>query len=142
MALELYKVREALESLAARTGAPKATPEIIDKMKSLLAEQKKIIEQNDPVAYSRSDYEFHLLIYEACGNTLLKEILEGLRYKALPLAFQLMPYLDKFLKFHREILKAFRAKDGQSAEDAMRRHDQEMVEIIKSNIWNHNKTSL
>lgn len=111
-------------------------------MNSLLGEQKKTIEQNNPVAYSRADYEFHLLIYEACGNTLLKEILEGLRYKALPLAFQLMPCLGKFLKFHREILKAFRAKDGQSAEDAMRRHNQQMVKIIKSSIWNHNKTSL
>jgi DNA-binding GntR family transcriptional regulator len=139
MALELYKVREALENLAARSGAPKATPEIIDKMESLLVEQEKTIEQDDPVAYSRADYEFHLLIYEACGNTLLKEILEGLRYKALPLAFRLMPYLDKFLEFHQELLKAFRAKDGQSAEDVMRRHNQQMVEIIHATEWGQDK---
>ncbi len=139
MALELYKVREALESLAARSGAPRATPEIVAEMESLLVEQENTIKNDDPVAYSRADYRFHQLIYEACGNTLLKEILEGLRYKALPLAFRLMPYLDKFLAFHQELLKAFQTRDGRAAEDVMRRHDQQMVEIIHATEWGHEK---
>ena len=46
-----------------------------------------------------------------------------------------MPYLNEFLGFHREILRAFRSKDPQAAEDAIRRHDRRMIEIIKMTDW-------
>jgi len=135
MALELYMVREVLEALAASLGAGQATPKIIQRMQTCLSRQERSIEKEDPVAYSRSDHEFHLLVYEACGNKLLKEILEGLRYKALPLAFRLMPHLTEFLDFHKEILQAFRSGDDQAAEDAIRRHNRRMVEIIQTTQW-------
>jgi DNA-binding GntR family transcriptional regulator len=135
MALELYIVREALETTAARLGAGLATPPIIARMKKCLDQQAQIVKQRDSVAYSRSDYEFHLLIHEASGNSLLKEILEGLRYKALPLAFHITPRLSEFLGFHREILAAFRNKDGQTAEEAIRRHNRRMIELIETSLW-------
>jgi DNA-binding GntR family transcriptional regulator len=135
MALELYSVREALEATAARMGAGRATPQIITRMEKCLDKQTQIVKQEDSVAYSRSDYEFHLLIYEASGNSLLKEILEGLRYKALPLAFRISQQLGEFLGYHREILEAFRKKDGPGAEKAIRRHNQRMIELIETNVW-------
>lgn len=139
MALELYVVREALESLSARLGAGSATPETVVRMESCLAKQALIVEQVDAVAYSRSDHEFHLLIYESSGNELLKEVLEGLRYKALPLAFRMGPYFEEFLCFHRKILRAFRRNDGQAAEDAMRCHNRRMLEIIQTVSWGNKK---
>jgi DNA-binding GntR family transcriptional regulator len=139
MALELYVVREALESLSARLGAGSATPETVARMESCLAEQALIVEQVDAVAYSRSDHEFHLLIYESSGNKLLKEVLEGLRYKALPLAFRMGPYFEEFLGFHRKILRAFRQNDGQAAEEAMRCHNRRMLEIIQTVSWGNEK---
>ena len=135
MALELYMVREVLEGLAARLGADQATPPTVEKMETCLARQELSIEQEDPVAYSRSDYEFHLLVCEASGIKLLKEVIEGLRYKALPLAFRLMPHLMEFIDFHRGILEAFRLRDGQAAEEAMQRHDRRMMEIIQTIPW-------
>lgn len=130
MALELYEVRETMEGLAARLGAERRTPEIITEMEACLEEQEIIVKNADAVGYSRSDHDFHLLIFKASGNDLLKEILEGLRYKALPLAFRLAPHFDEFLAFHREILNAFREKDGAAAQDAIQRHNHRMQEII------------
>lgn len=130
MALELYEVRETVEGLAARLGAERRTSDIIREMETCLLEQEEIVENADAVGYSRSDHDFHLLMYKACGNELLKEILEGLRYKALPLAFRLAPHFDEFLAFHREILDAFRDKDGVAAQDAIQRHNHRMQEII------------
>jgi DNA-binding GntR family transcriptional regulator len=46
-----------------------------------------------------------------------------------------MPHLMEFLDFHREILGAFRLRDGQAAEEAMRRHDRRMMEIIQTIPW-------
>jgi DNA-binding GntR family transcriptional regulator len=135
MALELYIVREALETTAARLGAGRATSPILSRMESCLKKQSQIVKQGDTVAYSRSDYEFHLLIYEASGITLIKEILEGLRYKALPLAFHIRPQLSEFLGYHREILSAFCHKDGQKGEEAIRKHNRRMIELIQTSPW-------
>ena len=135
MALELYEVRETMEAMAAQLGAERATPEIIARMGKILAEQALIVKREDDVAYSRSDHDFHLLIYNACGNDLLKEILEGLRYKALPLAFKLSPHYAEFLAFHKNILKAFRQHASKDAEKAMRRHNRRMLEIIRETPW-------
>lgn len=132
MALELYEVRETVEGLAARLGAERRTDDIIEEMETCLKEQGDIVKNADAVGYSRSDHEFHLLMYRACGNELLKEILEGLRYKALPLAFRLAPHFDEFLAFHGEILNAFRVRDGAAAQDAIQRHNHRMQEIIQS----------
>ncbi|MBP1740660.1 MAG: hypothetical protein H6Q48_2953, partial [Deltaproteobacteria bacterium] len=34
-----------------------------------------------------------------------------------------------------QILNAFRAQDGQSAEDAIRRHNRRMIDLIKTTPW-------
>jgi DNA-binding GntR family transcriptional regulator len=135
MALELYEVRETMEAMAARLGAERATPEIVAQMGKILSDQKLIVKRQDDVAYSRSDHDFHLLIYEACGNELLKEILEGLRYKALPLAFKLSPHYAEFFDFHKEIHTAFRKHESKSAEKAMQRHNRRMLQIIRETPW-------
>ena len=135
MVLELYEVRETMEGLAARLGAERATADIIGQMEKCLEAQELVVKQGDAVAYSQSDHDFHLLIYQACENELLKEILEGLRYKALPLAFKLAPHFSVFLGFHREILEAFRQHDGKAAEKTIMRHNRRMLEIIKTTPW-------
>ena len=135
MALELYEVRETVEGLAARLAAERVTPESIRKMEDCLSEQEKVVRAEDPVGYSQTDHTFHLLIYQACGNDLLQEILAGLRYKALPLAFKLSPHFAEFLDFHRDILQAFRKKDGEDAVRAIRRHNRRMIDLIHKTPW-------
>src|SRR4030042_4284638 len=80
VALELYEVRETMEALAARLASERVSDEVIKEMEKCLEEQALIVNQEDAVGYSRSDHQFHLLIYRNCGNDLLREILEGLRY--------------------------------------------------------------
>jgi len=135
MALELYEVRENMEGLAARLAAERVTLEVLAEMEECLAEQESIVNEEDAVAYSSSDHRFHLLIYDAGGNELLKDILTGLRYKALPLAFKLSPHFAEFLGYHRQILNAFRAQDGQAAENAIRQHNRRMIDLIKTTPW-------
>jgi DNA-binding GntR family transcriptional regulator len=143
MALGLYEVRETVEGLAARLAAERVTPETIQQMEDCLLEQEKVVKDEDPIGYSKTDHRFHLLIYQACGNELLQEILASLRYKALPLAFKLSPHFGEFLDFHRKILHAFRHKDGEAAEKAMRQHNRRMIKIIQETPWGvENSSSL
>jgi len=135
MALELYEVRENMEGLAARLAAERVTPQIIAQMEAILTEQERIVDRQDAISYSRSDHDFHLLIYQACGNDLLREILEGLRYKALPLAFKLAPHFTEFFEYHKGILDAFRRHDANLAEKDIQRHNRRMMEIIRTTTW-------
>jgi DNA-binding GntR family transcriptional regulator len=135
MALELYEVRETMEALAARLASERVSDEVIEEMEKCLEEQTLIVNQEDAVAYSRSDHHFHLLIYRNCGNDLLREILEGLRYKALPLAFRLAPYFKDFLQIHKQLLKSFIKRDAQAAENIMRKHNRRMIELIRETPW-------
>jgi DNA-binding GntR family transcriptional regulator len=135
IALELYEVRETVEGLAARLAAERVTPETIQEMEDCLSEQEKVVKAQDPIGYSQTDHRFHVLIYQVCGNTLLQEILAGLRYKALPLAFRLSPHFGEFLDFHRKILHAFRHKDGEAAEKAIRQHNRRMIDLIHETPW-------
>jgi len=104
-------------------------------MERLLEEQARVVKRQDSIAYSRTDHEFHMIICEAGGNELLAETLEGLRYKALTLAFRLSPFFPEFLELHHEILDAFRNHDGFAAEQAIRRHHRRMIEIINATPW-------
>lgn len=140
MALELYEVRENMEGLAARLAAERVTSEIISQMGDILTDQERIVSQQDAISYSRSDQDFHLLIYQACGNDLLREILDGLRYKALPLAFKLAPHFTEFLEYHKRILEAFRRHDADAAEKDIQAHNRRMMEIIRTTTWGDSET--
>ena len=135
MALELYEVRETMEALAARLAAERVSDEVIEEMEKCLEEQTLVVDQEDAVGYSRSDHHFHLLIYRSCQNDLLMEILEGLRYKALPLAFRLAPHFKDFLDLHKQLLDSFIKRDAQAAERIMRGHNRLMLDIIRTTPW-------
>ncbi len=135
MALELYEVRETMEALAARLAAERVKDDVIQEMRECLEEQALIVNQEDAVGYSRSDHHFHLLVYRSCGNDLLMEILEGLRYKALPLAFRLAPHFRDFLRLHEQLLESFMKRDALTAEGIMRRHNRLMLDIIRTTAW-------
>ena len=51
------------------------------------------------------------------------------------LAFKLTPHFREFLGYHSQILDAFRAQDGQAAENAMRQHNRRMIDLIKTTPW-------
>jgi DNA-binding GntR family transcriptional regulator len=104
-------------------------------MEKCLEEQTLVVNQEDAVGYSRSDHHFHLLVHRSCQNDLLREILEGLRYKALPLAFRLAPHFKDFLQLHKELLQSFIKRDAQAAEKIMRTHNRLMLDIIRTTPW-------
>jgi len=91
MAVELYEVRENMESLAARLAAERATPQVLAEMEDCLAEQQKIVKEENAVAYSGADHRFHLLIYDASGNELPEGYPHRFTVQGLPLAFKLSP---------------------------------------------------
>lgn len=142
MALELYQVRLVLENLAVECASERITPAIVKEMEEYERKMKDLVELDDlagTIPYSQLDYRYHMLIAETSGNSLLKEIVSGLRYKALPLAFSLWPYLPEFIAFHKDITDGLRRHDKTAAVEGMLRHNSRMIELVRELPWGADK---
>jgi len=132
-AAELYAVREVLEGMAARLAVKNLSDRMLDRMEASIREQEKVVADENLVGYSRADFDFHALVYAACGNTVLKELLESIKNKARPLALQISPILPELIEDHREIVRALRHRDPDLAEAAFRKHNRKVLALLMEN---------
>jgi len=88
---------------------------------------EKIVAEEDLVAYSKSDFDFHACIYSACGNTILREMLENIKEKARPFEMRITPILTELFNDHQMIVRAMRLRDPLLAEVAFREHNQRVL---------------
>ena len=130
-AIELYTVREVLEGMAARLAVQRISDKALEKMERLLRAQEKIVSEEDLVAYSKSDFEFHACIYAACANAILREMLESIKHKARPIAMQITPILTELFHDNEMIVHALRLRDPLLAELAFREHNQRVLKQLK-----------
>src|ERR1035437_1954642 len=133
-AIELYTVREILEGFAARLAISNVDEKTIKKMTKCLDEQYKVVQKEDLVSYSKLDYDFHAIVYEASGNRTLQEMLETIKNKMRPIAMRIGPILSNLYDDHVEILEAFKEKNPDRAEAAFRKHNLQMIARIKSSM--------
>lgn len=133
-AIELYTVRESLEALAARLAIQNIDEKTMEKMKKSLEQQYKVVQKEDLVSYSRLDFDFHALVYEASGNRTLQEMLETIKNKMRPIAMHVTPILSSLYHDHVEILEAFVEKNPDKAEAAFRKHNHQMIVQIQSSM--------
>ena len=126
-AIELYMVREVLEGMAARLAVQRISDKALEKMERLLQAQEKIVAEEDLVAYSKSDFEFHACIYAACGNAILREMLESIKEKVRPIDMRITPILTELFNDHQMIVRAMRLRDALLAEVAFREHNQRVL---------------
>ncbi len=138
-ALQLYEVREMLEGMAARLAASNISATGIKRMERNLESQAKVVRKGDLVGYSQLDFEFHAVVYEACGNPYLQELLETIKNKMRPLTTHMAHILPTLYDDHTKLLAALKAGDPEKAENAFRQHNQLMrnhiTEESRSGDW-------
>ena len=132
MANDLYTVRGLLEGLAAGLAAQKITSGALRRMESILVKQEQAVKQVDLVEYSNSDFAFHAILYESCGNWLLKELLENVKRRSRPFICDITPTLKELYQDHKDVVEAFRKKDGPAAKTIMKTHNKRMQDCIRS----------
>ncbi len=76
---QLYEVRGLLEPEAIRLAVPKTNDKVLVQARRLLAESQRHGQRRDFNALSRSNRDFHELLYEPCENTQIKLILDDMR---------------------------------------------------------------
>lgn len=137
-ALNLYAVREVLESMAARLAAEKIEDQILQKMKDCLERQRPIVENKEMVEYSKIDFEYHALVYEACKNPFLKELLNAIKDKMRPINMHLQLVLPTLYEHHWLLFEALNDRDPKKAEAALKEHNQFLINHLKEEIANGN----
>ena len=126
--LELYRIREVMEGLAARQAAERMPDEEIRDLLATLDSHEKMIEEAQGQAYyqAEGDYDFHHRIATGSRNTKLAQMLLGdLYYMVRMYRYRLStsagrPHLA--LGEHRRIVEAIAQRDGELAEFLMKRH--------------------
>ena len=71
---DVYELRLALESRAARLAAEKMNPQTIADLTASLASMKDNLRQGDLLAAANDDFKFHDIIVNLSGNRLFAEI--------------------------------------------------------------------
>ncbi|HET7573112.1 MAG TPA: FadR/GntR family transcriptional regulator [Gaiellaceae bacterium] len=125
--LDLFKVRGALDSLAASEAATNAGKRELTRIKNA-AERFEALATADPPRVDEladCDREFHSTIAVASGSQLLARLLADLNDRLVEsrtLAFQVPARLARSVQGHREIVDAILARKPADAHAATMRH--------------------
>ncbi len=120
---ELYVVRAELEGLAARLAARHATPEEVNVLREMVAEDRALL--GDPAAMSRANRRFHKQIHLASHNRFLVQQLDLVhRHMALLATTSLAVEGrgERALAEHEAIVAAIAAQDAAAASEALKAH--------------------
>jgi DNA-binding GntR family transcriptional regulator len=135
--IDLYEMREALESFAAAKAATRITEPALTRLQQFCDVMQRIetelreagaVELDEPSLrrFLAADMAFHMLIIEASGNRRMIEVVKNMRTVSrifrMRRAPHQLPVVHKAYEFHSLILAALRARDPESARRQMAAH--------------------
>ena len=128
---ELLDFRKMLEPPLAARAATHASPEEVLEMEDILRRQEEKQRQGD--AAVAEDAEFHYSIALASDNSVVLKVIDTVMdllrdTRARSLQVEGRPH--KSLNGHRRILAAIKRHDAEAAKAAMRRHLEDVEEIV------------
>lgn len=118
---ELFDIREALEVLAVRQAAERASAGVAHQLSELISEAHVALEAGDADAAASANSRFHDEIVALSGNELLQSLLEPLLGRLHWLFRQISDFEDVVAE-HDELCNAITAGDPERAAEAARLH--------------------
>ena len=134
-AVEILEVRAALESLAARRAAERATAQDVRDLRAILAEMRAHRERGDLMAVSDANAALHRRILEISGHETARRLSATLMSQIVRFQYRtvLLPgRSDRSLREHTAIVQAIAAANGDMAERAMRRHLSQVADALRA----------
>jgi len=128
---ELLDFRKMLEPPLAARAATHASAEDISEMEEILQRQEE--KQSQGEAAVAEDAEFHYSVALASDNSVVLKVLDilmDLLRDTRERSLQLEGRAEKSLAGHRRILAAIKHHDAEAAKSAMRRHIEDVEEIV------------
>jgi GntR family transcriptional repressor for pyruvate dehydrogenase complex len=128
---ELLDFRKMLEPPLAARAATHASVEEISEMEEILQRQEE--KQGQGEAAMSEDAEFHYSVALASGNSVVLKVIDtimDLLRDTRERSLQVEGRPQKSLAGHRRILAAIKRHDAEAAKAAMRRHIEDVEEIV------------
>jgi GntR family transcriptional regulator, transcriptional repressor for pyruvate dehydrogenase complex len=128
---ELLDFRKMLEPPLAARAATHASPEEISEMEDILRRQEERQSRGDSAI--AEDAEFHYSVALASGNSVVLKVIDtimDLLRDTRERSLQVEGRSQKSLAGHRRILAAIKRHDAEAAKAAMRRHIEDVEEIV------------
>ncbi|MDY3619526.1 GntR family transcriptional regulator [Agathobaculum sp.] len=132
---EYMQLRGAIEVLAARLCAERATPEMALDFDHCLAVAALAIEQKNWLRAIEADIEFHRLCAEKSGNRFLAECYGRLLTQDERVFYRNLPDPDARIQSHRQhaaIVEAIRTGDPEGAALAAQNHTDTILQRLKA----------
>jgi len=128
---ELLDFRKMLEPPLAARAATHASDEELEEMEEILRRQETKLRRGE--AAIEEDSEFHYSIAMASGNSVVLKVLDvlmDLLRDTRERSLQLEGRPQRSLAGHRRVLAAIKRRDAEAAKAAMRRHIEDVEEIV------------
>lgn len=145
--IEMIEVRDLLAGRAAELAALRISDVELEELTRNLASQKVAAQQGAIDELVQLDDQFHTLIYQAAGNSVLKameefcsSMLNNIHWNGLTLATR----REKSLAEHTQLVEAIKARDSVRAERAGRYHAQqsnsEIRRLMERRLYSNDET--
>jgi GntR family transcriptional repressor for pyruvate dehydrogenase complex len=131
MVSELLEVRRMLEPALAGRAAKNATPQEIAEMGRILDRHEAKLRRGEPAV--DEDSEFHYALALAARNSVVLRVLDvlmDLLRESRSRSLQVKGRPKRSFEGHRRILRAIQQRDAKAAESAVRKHLEEIEEIV------------
>lgn len=132
----ISEIRELLEPLAARRAAENASPQLRAEIREKAEEISQLDEgADDQTGLMRLDLSVHKLIYRACGNAHLEDVLiryDNLATRIWCLVLDRVPSVVGHITEHTKLLEAIADGDGDTAAKLAFEHVTGFEETIRS----------
>jgi GntR family transcriptional repressor for pyruvate dehydrogenase complex len=128
---DLLDVRMMIEPAIAARAACHITPEQLEKLEQILTRQKDKLFAGE--LSMDEDAEFHYTIATAANNTVVLhvvDVLMDLLHETRERNMQVEGRLQKSFEGHKRIFTALCRGDAKAAESAMRRHLEEVTQLV------------
>ena len=122
---ELYEMLEALEGLAARRTAERATGAFLSELNGLIKDYGVALKQTDDQRLTAVAADLHRTVARMGLNRRLERAIETIRGQLSPVELHAVGMKGRATKSFRELAKltaAIRGRDGARAEASMREH--------------------
>lgn len=116
---DLFETRVILETAAARLAASRISEETIDQLDAILLAFRECMETADQDHLRALNGQFHDLLYQSSGNSVLAEEIKALRQRGLPgtrggLRWRTMAGIQHSHDEHVKMIELLRARDGDA----------------------------
>jgi DNA-binding GntR family transcriptional regulator len=132
--LEMIMVWAALESMAARLAAPRATPADIQELRDLAAAHAET-KEDDLETYSGANIRFHQRILEMSGCSLLRKTADALFLHIHSVRRRAIGEGDRreqSVVDHNRIIEAIESREATQAAEEVRMHSMRLYRHIES----------